>query len=187
VTRNEIRDTRYEIRDTRYEIRGTRYERAFVNRLLLGLALVVTPLVGQQPRSFEPIDSGKVIRFQASGVVARGRLLAPLAVSSDSVVYCRFPGPPCLPPIEARQVGHLRLASLDHLDVQVGNHARKGAWIGGAVGTIFTFLAVAAQGLCEYDCLSDTELAFRAAISVATWSGIGALIGSGSPRMQRVF
>ena len=153
---------------------------------MIMLTLFTLPLGAQ--RSFEPVDSGKVIRFQAGGVVARGRLLAPLTATSDSVAYCRFPGPPCQQPIAAVQLGQLRPATLEHLEVQVGNKAVKGAWIGGVVGTVFTFVGiVVASGFCEYDCPSDTDLAFRAVVSVGVWSSLGALIGSGSPRMERRF
>lgn len=156
--------------------------------MVILLVLFATPLGAQVPRDLQPIDSGKVIRFQAGGVVARGRLLAPLTATSDSVAYCRFPGPPCQPPTVAGQVGQLRPATLEHLEVQIGNRARKGAWIGGVFGAVFSFVGVAvSQGFCEYNCLGDMELVFRATVVTAAWAGIGALIGSGSPRMERVF
>lgn len=155
-------------------------------RLTIFLALCAAPLHAQ--RNFAPVDSGKVIRFQSGSVVVRGRLLAPLTATTDSVAYCRFPGPPCQPPMEPRQVGQLYPATLEHLDVQVGNKAVKGAWIGGIFGTVFTFVGIAvASGFCEYDCPSDMDLAFRGVVSIGVWASLGALIGSGSPKMERVF
>jgi hypothetical protein len=161
-----------------------------VNRLLLGLALVVTPLTAQQPRSFEPIDSGKVIRFQVAGVVNHGRLLMPLTMGSDSVRYCRFPGPPCQPPIEPWQIGRLQPSMLEHLDVQVGTKAAKGAWIGGVVGAVLGYVAAGfARGFCEggSSCPSDTDVAFIILTNTAVTAGIGALIGSGSAKLERRF
>jgi hypothetical protein len=152
------------------------------------LAVLATPLAAQAPRSFEPIDSGKVIRFQAGGITMRGRLLAPLRATSDSVAYCRFPGPPCVPPTEQWQVGHVRPATLEHLEVQVGNKAMKGARIGGVIGAVFSFVGVAVtQGFCDGDCASDMELVFAAVVNTAAWASIGALIGSGSPKLERRF
>ena len=155
---------------------------------MLAILLLPGPLTAQAQRRFEPVDSGMVIRFQAGGKVLRGRLLGPLSMSTDSVAYCRFPGPPCNRQVEPRQVGQLRPATLEHLDVQVGNKAVKGAWVGGMVGAVFSFVGVAVtQGFCEHDCASDMELVVTATVNTAVWAGIGALIGSGSSKLERRF
>jgi hypothetical protein len=156
-------------------------------RLLLAISMFAAPLAAQQ-HSFVPVDSGKVIRFQAGGVVTHGRLLMPLTLTSESVAFCRFPGPPCVPPVEPWQVGQLFPATLEHLEVQIGNKAVKGAWIGGVLGGATSFLLVSLGGAwCEYDCPSDMDLVFRAVVNTGIWAGVGALIGSGSPRMERRF
>lgn len=156
--------------------------------VVLAFLLCAAALEPQPPPGFTPVDSGRVIRFQAGGRLTRGRLLTPLTASSDSVAFCRFPGPPCQRPIEPWQVGYVRPADLEHLEAQVGNKVVKGAWIGGVVGAVFSFVGVAiTQGFCEYDCASDMELVFAATVNTAAWASIGALIGSGSPRMERRF
>jgi hypothetical protein len=78
---------------------------------------------------------------------------------------------------------------LEHLDVQVGTNAAKGARIGAVVGVLLTFGAYGLGGaFCEYQCLSDTEILIRSAFIGSLWGGgIGALYGSGSPRMERRF
>jgi hypothetical protein len=114
--------------------------------------------------------------------------LAPLLASSDSVAYCRFPGPPCVAPIEPRQLGQLRPATLEHLEVQVGNKAVQGAWIGGVVGGLFSVVIIGVAGsFCEYQCPSDMDYLFRLTVATGVWAGVGALIGSGSPKMERRF
>ena len=106
--------------------------------MVILLALFASPLGAQLPRDLQPIDSGKVIRFQAGGVVMRGRLLEPLRFNADSARFCRIPGPPCQGHLESWQVGWLHPTVLEHLEVQVGTNAWKGARIGAVVGALLT-------------------------------------------------
>jgi hypothetical protein len=157
--------------------------------LFAAMLLGVAPLTAQQPRTFEPIDSGQVIRFQVRGVVARGRLLSTLHHTSDSVSYCRLPGPPCSGQIESWQVGWVQPRVLEGLEAQVGTNAAKGARIGIVVGSLLTLAGYGlGQSFCEYQCLSDTDILIRSLLIGSAWGGgIGALFGSGSARMERRF
>jgi hypothetical protein len=160
-----------------------------LRRLLVSLLLLALPLVAQQPRAFEPVDSGKVIRFQVGGVVARGRMLTTLHSTSDSAMYCRLPGPPCAGQVEPWQVGWVRPATLEQLEVQVGTNTAKGARIGAVVGALLTFASYSiAAGFCESQCPSNTEVIVSSGLIGGLWgAGIGALYGSGSARMERRF
>jgi hypothetical protein len=78
--------------------------------------------------------------------------------------------------------------ALEHLDVQVGNKAVKGAWIGGVLGVIVGYVGAGfARGFCEYDCPSDLELGFAVMVNTGIWAGVGAIIGSGSAKLERRF
>ncbi len=163
--------------------------RSAIGRLLAVAALVSGPLAAQGRDPRMAVDSGKVIRFDTGGVPLRGRLLAPLSSEVDSVPYCRFPGPPCDRSPTAGQVAWLNPASLRHLEVQVGTRAGKGAWIGGVIGVLLTFGGASlAQGFCEYQCPSDAEVLLGSVIVGGFWGGgLGALIGSGFPRLEGRF
>lgn len=156
---------------------------------ILACCVTATPVVAQQQKEFAPVDSGKVVRFEAGGGMMRGRLLAPLTATADSVPFCRFPGPPCQGRLEPWQLGWVRPDALQHLDVQVGTRAEKGAWIGGVIGVVLTFAgATLANGFCEYQCPSDARILIGSIVWGGLWGGgLGALIGSGSPRMEAVF
>ena len=157
-----------------------------VRCLMLAILLRPGPLTAQAQRHFEPVDSGMVIRFQAGGVVTRGRLLAPLTALSDSAAFCRFPGPPCQYPIEPWQLGQVRPSALERLDVQVGTRAAKGATIGGIAGVL---LPITLLRLWGWGCSTGCDgLFLRATITTGLFgAGVGALIGSGSPKLERRF
>ena len=160
-----------------------------MHRILFALLLSTMPVAAQQPRRFEPVDSGKVIRFQAGGVVVHGRMLTTLLPSSDSARFCRLPGPPCAGQVEPWQVGWVRPATLEHLEVQAGTNAGQGAKIGAIFGALLTFGAYAlASSFCEYQCPSDGEVIVKSGMIGGLWgAGVGALFGSGSARMERRF
>ncbi len=146
-------------------------------------------LSAQQPAARATVDSGLVVRAWVGDVETRGRLLAPMHGGRDSVLYCRYPGPPCAAPIQAAQLGWFHPDDLDHLDVQIGNRAGKGAWLGGIIGVALAIVGGGyAQSFCEYQCPSDTEFLIRALVGGGlVGGGIGALIGSGFPRFERRF
>jgi hypothetical protein len=158
---------------------------------VLGIAAVLQtePLAAQAGRLAMPVDSGLVIRLTRGEQMVRGRLLERMAPAADRVIVCKYPGPPCIDPISPTQLATLSIADWDHLDVQVGNRAKKGAILGAVLGGLFTFGAAAAlSGFCEYDCPGDGEILFKGLVGGGLlWGGIGAVIGSGFPRFERRF
>lgn len=160
--------------------------------LLLATVLVAAaaaPLRAQVPATMPPVDSGLVVRAWLDSGQLRGRLLMTMRATDDSVRYCRFPGPPCDEPGSRSQPAWLALEELRHLDVQVGNKARRGAVTGGILGGIVSFLLGSlASGFCEYDCPSDAEvLVTTLVVGGGTFAALGALIGSSLPRFERRF
>ncbi|MCA9764264.1 MAG: hypothetical protein KC544_14175 [Gemmatimonadetes bacterium] len=151
--------------------------------------VLVSAASAQRPDDPLVVDSGLVVRAWVGSVAARGRLLMPMHVATDSVAYCRFPGPPCVAPVQPHQVGWFHPREFDHLDVQVGTKARHGAWVGAVSGgLVIGGLAAAFSGFCEYRCPSDTEVLFKGLVGGGLVGGlVGALIGSGFPRFERRF
>ncbi len=163
-----------------------------MTRLLMCAVMLVSmtaSIEAQQPAARATVDSGLVVRAWVGDVETRGRLLAPMHAASDSVLYCRYPGPPCSVPIHSSQLGWFHPDDLDHLDVQIGNRAGKGAWVGGVIGVLLFQLGGAfAQGFCESQCPSDTDVLVGALVRGGlVGGGVGALIGSGFPRFERRF
>ncbi len=112
-----------------------------------------------------------------------------LRSSSDSVLYCRFPGPSCEREFIAAQTAWLRLSGVRHLDVQVGTRIKKGAVIGGVFGGLIGALAWGGPWGCEgTSCRTTTgENVFAAVKSTVILGAVGALIGSAFPRFERRF
>ncbi len=165
---------------------------AMMRRALLGAFLFCVsagPVAAQVPTSMPTVDSGLVVRAWLDSGHLRGRLLQPMRADADSVRYCRLPGPPCDGAVAARQVAWLPHNQVRHLDVQVGNRWKKGAWIGGISGAIVTFgLGSFAAGLCDYDCPSGgTVAATSLVVGGVLFGSLGALIGSAFPRFERRF
>jgi hypothetical protein len=160
--------------------------RAFLASVSL---LAAAPLAAQGDDPRFTVDSGKVIRFDIDGVLARGRLLAPLSSQADSVLYCVYPGPPCDKGWTPSQVAWLTPSALRHLEVQVGTRAERGAWIGGVAGTLVTFLGKSlGYAFCECKAPSDIEVLAKSVIIGGLWGGgVGAIIGSGFSRMESRF
>lgn len=157
--------------------------------MALLLCAVAWPVAAQVPASMSAVDSGLVVRAWLDSGQLRGRLLQAMRADADSVRYCRFPGPPCDGAFAASQVAWLPHDQVRHLDVQVGNRWKKGAWIGGISGTIVTFaLAGFAASFCDFDCPSDGRLAATSLVVGGVMFGsLGALIGSAFPRFERRF
>ena len=153
------------------------------------LLLCATAVCGQRPAGLPTVDSGKVVRAWLPSGELRGRLLIPLTAGMDSVLYCMYPGPPCTG--LAERTRWLQLGAAQHLDVQVGTRAGKGAWIGGVYGGLMGLLGACGKGLysggpgpCPR---SLGEQAFAVIASTATMGAVGAIIGSGFPRFQRIY
>ncbi len=161
----------------------------FVLILVMALVLPTEPTVAQSGRLGTAVDSGLVIRLTRGDQMMRGRLLERMAPGADSARYCKYPGPPCVNPISPTQLATLSLAEWEHLDVQVGNRAKKGAVLGGILGGLFSFGAASfVSGFCESNCPSDGEILFKSlVIGGLFWGGVGAVIGSGFPRFERRF
>lgn len=157
--------------------------------VLTGCLLVVSvPGIAQQTGAPATVDSGVVVRGWMGDSQLRGRLLEPLRTGADSMLYCRYPGPPCGRNPDPSQIGWLRPGALDHLDRQVGTRAKRGAVIGTVGGFVLGFVgATFAGAFCEYDCDTGRETAFKVLLSGAFGGSLGALIGSAFPRMERVF
>jgi hypothetical protein len=159
---------------------------------LLLVITIVAPserVSAQSGRLETAVDSGLVIRLTRGEQMVRGRLLQRMAPAADSAHFCRFPGPPCFDPISPNQIATLSLADWEHLDVQVGNRAKKGAVLGGILGGLFTIVAAGyVSAFCDYDCPGDGELLVKSAVLGGLfWGGAGAVIGSGFPRFERRF
>lgn len=153
------------------------------------LLLVVTQGAEAQRPLTATVDSGLVVRAWMGNIETRGRLLEPMGAGRDSVRYCRYPGPPCQAPVRPAQLGWFRPAAFDHLDVQVGTRAAKGAIVGGVIGFLIGTLGGGlAQAFCEGQCPSDSEVLVKALVGGGlVGGGVGAVIGSGFPRFERRF
>ncbi|MBA2292969.1 MAG: hypothetical protein H0W15_11005 [Gemmatimonadales bacterium] len=146
-------------------------------------------LSAQVPVDMQAVDSGLVVRAWTDAGQVRGRLLMQLSSDSDSVLYCRFPGPSCEREFIAAQTAWLQLGGVRHLDVQVGNRWKKGAVIGGVFGGVIAALAWGGPWFCEgTSCHRSTgEKVFQSVKSTVIMGALGALIGSAFPRFERRF
>jgi hypothetical protein len=128
----------------------------------------------------QPLDSGTVVRLMWQKEPARvGRLLAPLQPASDSVVYCRYPGPPCSSsPSSGREV---RLtAELTRVEISHGSRAGRGALIGAGIGVAVLGLGRIAFADQDSPAPATGQRVAGAITFVALSAGVGALIGRGS-------
>jgi hypothetical protein len=110
-----------------------------------------------------------------------GRLLAPLEQTSDSVIYCRYPGPPCssgsLSGVETRPTDQLM-----RVEIPRGSRATQGALIGAGVGAAVLGLGRMAFADRDSPAPWTSQRAATAITFVALSAGVGALIGRGSTR-----
>ena len=143
----------------------------------------------QSGRLETAVDSGLVIRLTRGEQMVRGRLLERMVPAADHARVCKYPGPPCIDPISPTQLATLSLADWDHLDVQVGNRAKKGAVLGGILGALLGIGGASlARAFCERTCPSEGEVLFKGVVIGGLFSaGVGAVIGSGFPRFERRF
>jgi hypothetical protein len=139
--------------------------------------LTVTPALAQGVPISHPLDSGSVVRLIWREQPTRiGRLLAPLEPTSDSVVYCRYPGPPCrsgsLSGVETWLADELM-----RVEVPRGSRATQGALIGAGLGA--AVLGLGRMAFADQDSPAPwTSQRVATAITfVALSAGVGALIG----------
>jgi hypothetical protein len=128
------------------------------------------------------LDSGAVVRLTWREQPRRiGRLLTPLQPTSDSVTYCRYPGPPCRSGspsgVESRSI-----SGLVRVEVHRGSHGGRGALIGAGVGVAVLGLGRAAFADRDSPAPWTGERVAGAITFVALSAGVGALIGRSSAR-----
>lgn len=147
--------------------------------LLLVWAVVVGAASGQAPRLTQPIDSGALIRLHlSSGDRVRGRLLVDFAPDDGQLIFCLYPRTSCRELTEPA-VRRVPVAAAQQIEIARGGHAKKGAVIGGIVGTILGYASgTIGNGLCERECVNPGLLALGGLLNGMLW---GALIGSTKP------
>jgi hypothetical protein len=105
----------------------------------------------------------------------------PLQTESDTVRYCRYPGPACVDDqpnnAEVRPVSQLRWVEL-----QRGSRAAQGALIGAGIGVAVVVLGRWAFSDDDSPAPWTGERVAGAITFVALGAGIGALIGQKSAR-----
>lgn len=129
------------------------------------------------------IDSGVLIRMHPTeGAAIRGRLVQPLGPTSVTAMYCRYPAPPCTDPADTASIHQLATRSLVRIDVENGTNWRTGGIIGAVVGALLGALAAELQSDCDPGTCSGASPGGSIVIGAFVVGGIGALIGSSSPR-----
>lgn len=150
-------------------------------------AVIILGLVGRGASAqgapvTQPLDSGSVVRLMWQKEPARvGKLVAPLRADSDSVAYCRYPGPACSSSSTSGK--EIRpTADLTRVEISHGSQAGRGALIGAGVG--MAVLGVGRIAFADQDSPAPVtgERVAGAITFVALSAGVGALIGRGSAR-----
>jgi hypothetical protein len=163
----------------RLPARGTMFLQVFA---LLIFGLTASSLAAQQVAVSQPLDSGTVVRLGwREGPKQVGRVLATLTPESDTVVYCRYPAPPCAPGwASTPEVRPVR--DMLSVEVQRGSRAGRGAILGAAAG--FTIIGLGRWAFADADSPAPFtgQRVSGAAAFVALAAGIGALIGRGAAR-----
>jgi hypothetical protein len=130
----------------------------------------------------QPLDSGSVVRLMWHREPPRvGKLLAPLQSASDSVAYCRYPGPAC----SSTSTSGMEIrptADLTRVEISHGSRAGRGALIGAGVGVAVLGLGRLAFADQDSPAPWTGERVAGAITFVGISTGVGALIGRGSTR-----
>jgi hypothetical protein len=119
--------------------------------LVLALALVL-PAAGhsQSPLPTVPVDSGREVRAELPSEIVRGRLLTRYVPGDSSMRVCVSPAWRCGGGGDASNTRELQTRAMLRLAVQRGTEARKGAIIGGVIGTLLGgFYGLMVAGLCD--------------------------------------
>ena len=150
---------------------------------LLSVAVLLGPDAAearaQAPPFTQPIDSGSLVRIRlVSGDQVLGRLVARFGPSTDRMVFCRYPGNPCLDSTAAGLRVQLR-SGIAQVEVATGSRAAHGAVIGGLVGLGLGLLEGALiSALCDSDnCPQPAALVVAGTVGGVAW---GAIFGSTS-------
>ena len=149
--------------------------------VLLLVAVLAPAGVSQTPLLTQPIDSGMLVRMRtADQGQVRGRLLARFGPASDRIIFCRYPGNPCLDSTALGRVAR-PAASVFELEVATGSHWAGGALVGGLSGLGAGLLYGAInRGLCDSSsCLNSGRFTVGAVLFGMFW---GAIVGSTSIR-----
>ena len=139
---------------------------------------VATPARAQGPTMAVRLDSGTVARLTWDGRKREQvQLLAPLAATSDSVRYCRYPSSDCglgsVNPVQVRATRALRQVEVRH-----GNHVLRGALWGAGIGALAGGFALSFNGLSDTRVSTSTQV-LQFTLPFLSMTGIGALLGSG--------
>ena len=146
------------------------------------VSCLAVPARAQGPALAVTLDSGTVARLTWDGsgreqVREQVRLLAPLAATSDSVRFCRYPSSGCGPgsvnPVQVRGTRALRQVEVRH-----GNHVLRGALWGAGIGILAGGFALSFNELGDTRVGTGTQV-LQFTLTLATFTGVGALLGSG--------
>lgn len=119
--------------------------------IALGLSLFLPAAAHpQSPLPTVPVDSGREVRANLPGEVVRGRLLVRYLPGDSSMHVCVYPAWRCGGGGDASITRELRTRAMLRLEVQRGTEAKKGAIIGGVIGTLVGGLwGVVLDGFCD--------------------------------------
>lgn len=145
---------------------------------LLLLASLTATLTAQSPKT-PPLDSGTVVRIDwMDNRRESAALLAPFAVDSTWIRYCRYPAPRCGPrtlnPPRTSPGAEVRTIEIRN-GHQTGRGATLGAVIGGGLGTLAWVLA---KNTGE----THGSVGWLIPLGLFEGAGLGALIGAFSDR-----
>ena len=150
--------------------------------LTIGLCAGATPGLRSQEPPTPPIsvtlDSGTVARLTwHDDGRQQVQLVTALVPASDSIRYCRYPSSACgagsVNPVQARPV-----TALERIEIRHGNHVRRGALWGAAVGVFLTAYGLSWMGDAESH-VSPASQVGVSALMLGGSIGVGALLGSG--------
>lgn len=83
--------------------------------------------------------------------------------------------------------GPLALTTFDRIEVREGNHAGRGALIGGLIGVGVGLAAGIAMSQDEFFQATTGQVLQITLVSGMTWATVGALIGTAVPRWRSVY
>jgi hypothetical protein len=132
------------------------------------------------------LDSGTVVRLHWNDGKQKARLLAPLGPDSTLVRYCRYPSPVCgvstSNPPQTRSIN-----DLTRVDARRGSRTGRGALIGAGVGASGSLLMLLGHSLSDRPAPSTEQVVLTSTLIIATWSGLGALVGGSSDNWETVW
>jgi hypothetical protein len=144
--------------------------------------LAATPAVAQGAPMTRALDSGTVVRLRWREEPPKiGRLVARLEPSSELVIYCRYPGPPCRA-TSPSELNSRPTEDLVSVEVQRGSRAGRGALLGAGVGAAVLGLGRLVFADRDSPAPWTGQRVAGALTFVALSAGVGALIGRGSAR-----